>query len=267
MVRTILVSILSMAGLGLVFASVLAFVHQKLKVKEDPKVEKIEKAFPGLNCGACGFANCRRYAEALAKGEVSPNECKTGGEDVINRLSGILNVEIEKKPDRVAVVHCGADETKRKRKATYAGIKTCFAAHNTLGGEVLCEYGCLGYGDCKGACPFGAITMLKGLPVVDKGKCTACGKCVVACPRSLITLEKIDSGNLTYVACSNPDKGPATRKACSVGCIACGICQKLTGGIFHVENNLALVKYDNAKNIANIEEVINKCPTKCILKA
>ena len=175
-------------------------------------------------------------------------------------------MDIEKKVRQIAVVHCGADETKRKKKAVYTGVKTCLAAHNTFGGEVLCEYGCLGYGDCMKACPFGAITILNGLPEVDKHKCIACGKCVIACPRNLITLDKIDSGNLAYVACSNLDRCPGTRKACSVGCVACGLCQKMTGGIFYVENNLARVKYDKAKSIGNIEEVINKCPTKCILK-
>ena len=42
----VLASILSMAGLGLFFASVLAVVNQKLKIKEDPKIEAIENALP-----------------------------------------------------------------------------------------------------------------------------------------------------------------------------------------------------------------------------
>jgi len=263
--KTILTSILSMAGLGLFSASVLAFVSQKLKVKEDPRIERIEEALPGVNCGVCGFANCRQYAEALAKEEISPNQCKAGGEEVINRLSGILNVKIEKKIDRITVLHCGADASGRKKKAIYTGVKTCLAAHNTFGGEISCEYGCLGYADCVRACPFGAIRMVRGLPKIDKDKCTTCGKCVASCPRNLITLEKIDSRDFIYVACSNLNKGPETRKVCSVGCIACGLCQKLTGGIFYVENNLARVRYDKAKNIANTEEVISKCPTKCIV--
>jgi len=266
--NTILISILSMAGLGLFFASVLAFVSQRLKVKEDPRVERIEKeALPGLNCGVCGFPNCRQYAEALAKEEALPDQCKAGGEEVIKRVSEILNIEVKKKVEQIAVVHCGADETARKKKAVYTGIRTCLAAHNTFGGEVACEYGCLGYGDCMKACPFDAITMVRGLPKINKDKCIACGKCVISCPRNLITMEKIDSRTLIYVACSSLNKGPETRKVCSVGCIACGICQKLTGGIFYVENNLARIQYDKAKNIQNADEIINKCPTKCIVNA
>jgi len=255
-----------MAGLGFLFASILAFVSRKMKVKEDPKVEQINGALPGLNCGACGFTNCHEYAAALAKGEIGPEECKAGGRQVAESLCGILGLSVQKKIKEIAVLHCGADADDRKKKANYTGIKTCLAVHNTFGGEVLCAYGCLGYGDCRAACPFGAITMVNGLPRIDRDRCTACGKCVESCPRHLISIERISSDNFLYVACSNPDKGPETRRVCSVGCIACGICEKQTDGVFRVENNLAHIRYDKMKNVVNAEEVVNKCPAKCILK-
>lgn len=259
-------SILSMAGLGLFFALVLAVVNQKLKVKEDPMVKRIENTLPRLNCGACGFASCRLYAEALVRGRALPDQCKAGGDEVLTSLSDILGVKVEKKVKELAIVHCGADISKRKKKASYVGIKTCIAAHNTSGGEILCEYGCFGYGDCMRACPFGAITMVNGLPKIDKDRCTACGKCVIACPRDLITVEELSAKDFIYVACNNQDKRPETIKTCPVGCIACGLCQKLTGGIFHVEENLAWVQYDKMKNVTDPEQVVKKCPTKCILK-
>ncbi|MGB2705771.1 MAG: RnfABCDGE type electron transport complex subunit B [Candidatus Omnitrophota bacterium] len=264
--NTIITSIVSMAGLGFFFASVLALVNQKLKVREDPRIERIAEALPGVNCGVCGFTNCHEYAVALAKGEIPPDRCKAGGEKVINSLSEILGVKIEKKTKQVAILHCGADASRRKKKANYTGIKSCVAAHDTFGGEILCGYGCLGYGDCREACPFGAITIINSLPRIDKDKCTACGKCVSSCPRDLISVEKIESDNFLYVACNNFDKGPEVRKTCPVGCIACGLCEKQTDGVFHLENNLARVRYNQIKNIGNTEEVINKCPTKCILK-
>jgi RnfABCDGE-type electron transport complex B subunit len=264
--NTIVASILSMAGLGLFFASVLALVNQKLRVKEDPKIEAIENVLPGVNCGVCGFTNCHQYAEALAKRETSPDKCKAGGDSVIAGLSAILGVEIEKGIKGVAIVHCGADASRRKKKAVYAGIKTCAAAHSMSGGENLCEYSCFGYGDCMKACPFGAIEMSGGLPRIDKNKCTSCGKCALACPRGLITVEKVSGDGLIYVACNNPAVGPETRKECEVGCIACGICQKLTDGVFHVENNLARVRYDKVGRIGDKNAVADKCPTKCIAK-
>ena len=255
-----------MAGLGLFFASLLAFVNQKLAVKEDPKIGEIEEALPGVNCGACGFTSCRQYAEALAKGEAGLIECKAGGDDVSIRLAGILGVAFEKQTKQIALVHCGADGSLRKKRAVYSGINTCAAANNISGGENLCEYSCLGYGDCMAACPFGAIEMKGALPRIDKEKCTACGKCVLACPRHLIAVEKMAAEKFIFVTCNNLDSGPDTRKACGVGCIACGLCQKITDGVFHVENNLALVEYDNMARIGNTEEVVGKCPTKCIAR-
>ncbi|NQU95358.1 MAG: RnfABCDGE type electron transport complex subunit B [Candidatus Omnitrophica bacterium] len=266
MANTVITSILSMAGLGLFFASVLAFMNQKLKVEEDPRVEKIAGVLPGVNCGACAFTNCHLYAEALIKGKAQPDQCRAGGEQVASAISEILGVKVKKRIKEIATVHCGADASKRKKKATYLGIKTCVAAHNIFGGEILCEYGCLGYGDCREACPFGAVKLVDGLPEIDKDKCTACAKCVVVCPRNIISLQKMESKDFLYITCNNPSKGAETRKVCPVGCIACGICQKVTDGIFYVENNLAHVRSERIKEIVNPQEVVGKCPTKCIAK-
>ena len=263
--NTVLISTLSMAGLGLFFALVLAIANQKLKVEEDPRVENIFSALPGINCGACGYTSCHLYAEALAAGKVSPDQCRAGGESVTKKLCGILGVVREEKVKEIAVIHCGADASKRKKKAVYTGIKTCRAAHSLFGGDTSCEYGCLGYGDCMRACPFGAIKMVNGLPRIDGDKCTACKKCTVACPRGIITVEKLERPDFVYVACNNRQKGAETRKVCSVGCIGCGLCQKQTDGIFHVENNLARVRYDREKEIRDINALKSKCPTKCIL--
>ena len=163
----------------------------------------------------------------------------------------------------IAIVHCGADNTKRVKKANYTGIKTCQAANSVFGGEISCEYGCLGYGDCVKVCPFAAIMVVNGLPKVDKERCTACAKCAAICPREIITIQKIESKNFLYIACKNKDKGADTRKVCSVGCIGCGICQKLTANIFHVEENLAEIDYTKIENVKG-GEAMTKCPTKCI---
>ena len=61
----VLKSICSMSGLGFFFALVLVLANKHLKVEENPRIEKIAELLPGANCGACGWAGCRAYAEQL----------------------------------------------------------------------------------------------------------------------------------------------------------------------------------------------------------
>lgn len=43
---------------------------------------------------------------------------------------------------------------------------------------------CNGSGECAKACPFNAITMVKGKPKLDLKKCHGCGVCVSRCPQN-----------------------------------------------------------------------------------
>lgn len=263
--NTIVISIISMVGLGTFFAIVLAMAHRKFHVKEDPSVLAVEEALSGLNCGACGFASCRVFAASAVKREAPVNSCLAGGEEVASKIADILGVEKEAAEKRVAVLHCGAKDKDRSKKAKYCGISTCAGANLVFGGEIACLYGCLGYGDCEGACPFGAIQMIDGLPKVDVDKCTGCGLCVTACPRGIINLEKFDE-EMLIVACNSHDPGKWVRGICPVGCIACGICEKLSGGVFGVENNLARIDYKKKDELSDSNKLIEKCPTGTIVK-
>lgn len=256
-----------MASLGGIFALVLAIVYQWLKLEQDPRIKELEEALPGLNCGACGFASCLIYAEAVLRGETSPNGCRPGGEEATQRLSAILGVNAPGYTKRIAVVHCGANASVRKKRGEYTGIPTCEGAQ-MVRGDILCAYGCLGYGDCFRACPFDAIVMKDGLPVVIPSKCTACGACVKACPRNLITIEAFDAvDGLTAVLCGSHAPGKETKEICPVGCIGCGICAKLTQNtVFSIIDNLAKVDYNQATNQTNWELPRVKCPTGCIVQ-
>lgn len=261
----VVVSTLVMGGLGFFFAAILAVANTRLKVQEDPQVAKIEAALPGLNCGTCGFLNCREYAVHIANNTVSIDSCKPGGEETQKILAALLGIEAKKTITEKAIVHCAADVKQRKTKAVYSGAQTCTSKNIIKGGDLLCEYGCLGLADCKRACPFDAIKMVNGLPVIIMDKCVACGKCVEACPRNIISLEEIGGNEeIIYVACSSKDKGPQTRKICSVGCIACGICEKLSSGAFKIKDNLAKLDYKKLKKIEKTGDIVVKCPTKVI---
>lgn len=263
---TIFISIGSMVGLGVFFAVILAFADKTMHIEEDARISAIEEILPGLNCGACGYTGCHSYAVSLSKGDASITACLPGGDEVAGRLAEFLGFEKGKVAKSIAILHCNADFDRRNKTADYKGIETCQAAVAVSGGGVACVYGCLGYGDCAGACPFGAIKMANGLPVVDSTRCTACGRCVSACPRGLYTVERFTNGAITAVACSSPEKAAIVRDVCGVGCIGCKLCEKLSGGIFEVKDNLASVNYKKARPDTDWDKVIEKCPTKVIVK-
>lgn len=266
----VIISASTMAGLGLLFAGLLGFAHTKLKVEEDPEVAEIEDVLPGLDCGACGYPGCQQCAKAMVAGEASPDSCVPGGEEVAEQVADILGVEISAEPGKakLAVVHCGAGTEEKKRSGEYEGVKSCRTAELTTGGDLKCEYGCLGYGDCAEACPFDAIEMEDGLPFVDPDACTACGTCVEVCPRDIITIEEIDlAGDFVKVACNSEDDGTVIREKCEVGCISCGLCEKMgPEGVFNVEDNLSRMDYSEVDEDADFDTIIDKCPPGCIVR-
>lgn len=263
--KLVLISVLSMVGLGAFFALVLAIVDRKMKVIEDVRISKIAEALPGANCGACGVTSCHAFAEiAVAKGEGI--NCPLGGEEASQKIAAILGIEHTVAQKKIAVVHCGVKESQRKKRAKYLGIVTCQAVELLNGGDMECGFGCLGYGDCVKACPFCAIEIKEGKVEVSVAKCTACGKCVEACPRKIISLEVLDKDRgVLLVACNSKDNGAVVKKICVVGCIGCGICVKLTpGGAFELKENLARVNYGKLTQGEDGHTAIEKCPTKCI---
>ena len=63
MTTTIIWTIAILTILGVVLAVVLYFVAEKFKVEEDPRIDEVEKVLPGANCGGCGQAGCRAFAQ------------------------------------------------------------------------------------------------------------------------------------------------------------------------------------------------------------
>jgi len=260
-----LIPILVMSIMGILFGLGLAFASRIFRVEIDPKVEKILEVLPGANCGVCGKAGCAGLAEAIAKGDVSLTSCPPGGEEVYTKISEILGVEKCSVTRKVARVKCGGGGN-AKDKYVYEGVNTCAAANLIAGGQKLCKFGCLGFWDCVSACPFDAIRMGKdGIPFVDIEKCTACAKCVSACPKNIISLE--DGGERYYVKCLSQDKIAFVKNSCKVGCIGCKICEKLSKGVFIIENNLSRLDYGKVDDPAPLKLCVEKCPTKCIIEA
>lgn len=262
MVTGILIAAGIVGAIGIFIGLFLGAAGIKFKVEADPKEEAVLNVLPGNNCGGCGFAGCSGLAAAIAKGEAPVNACPVGGDKVGAQIAQIMGVEAESSEPMVAFVHCQGDCEKTHEDYEYSGATDCrMVALVPNGGPKSCNSGCLGGGTCVAACPFDAIHIVNGVARVDKEKCKACGKCIAVCPRHLISL--IPAGAREVVACSSVDKGPVTMKACTVGCIGCGLCVKACPAeAVKVENFHAII--DHEKCVA-CGACMEKCPRKAIL--
>lgn len=254
-----------MAGLAIAFAGVLSFADRKLRVEEDPRVDQINKLLPGVNCGACGCLSCRDFAEHIVNEGADPGKCRVINKEIRKKLYDLTGDEGGDNCPRIPLVRCAAENADKTLEAEYRGVKTCEAAKLVFGGGMKCEYGCMGFGDCVDACPFEALAMVDGLPRLAQEKCTGCAKCEEACPRDIIDMRDKKNAELFYVACSSRDNTLRTRQACAVGCVACGICEKLSPrGLFKVEDNLSVEDLEKQGDREECAGLAVKCPTKVI---
>jgi len=256
-------SVAVLMGLGLVFGLGLAWASRKFAVKVDPKVEALEEALPGVNCGACGYVGCPAYAEAVVAGEAAPDLCVPGGPETAAQVADIMGLELgEGKAAVQAFLFCQGGRAQAERNFDYVGIETCAAADLLQTGGLACRYGCLGFGDCVRVCAFDGLRLGEdGLPRVDRDVCTGCGLCAKACPRDLFHVLPADVP--AYVGCSSRGRGAAVKKICKVGCIACGLCEKVTSsGAIAMADNLPVLDYGKDEDFL---AAVEKCPMNCFV--
>ena len=247
-------------GVGLLFGILLAVASFVFEVKKDERVEKIIEELPGANCGACGFAGCSAYAEAIVNDGAKINCCSVGKAPVAQKISEIMGVEAEAVEEVVARVSCGGNCSSAVLKYEYEGVSDCSAAMKLGGGQKACPSGCVGLGSCVKVCQFGAISIVDGVAVVDEDKCTACGQCLKRCPKGIIHF--VPKKHRQWVVCQNPETGKYVNQYCKAGCIGCKICEKnCPFDAIHVENNYAVIDYDKCKNCGICAK---KCPRHAI---
>jgi len=241
----IIQSIIVLGALGLGFGIFLAYASKKFHVLHDPKIDEVLNVLPGVNCGACGYAGCSAYAEAVVSNkDVLCSLCVPGQKNVADKVASIVGKDVSlKKVQLVAELKCNGGKSEASSKFEYRGIENCKAASLLGGGPKACSYGCIGYGDCVKVCKFDALKMnVNGLPVVDKEKCVACGACVKECPKRLFKF--VPKDKKVHVLCSSKDVAKKVVKACKVGCISCGACERSCPvDAIHVKDNLAEIAY------------------------
>lgn len=159
-----LIAILAIAGLATTFGLLLGYASVRYKVEGDPIADQIDRLLPQTQCGQCGFAGCRPYAEAIAAGEAEINLCPPGGEAGMLALADLLGRE------PVAMAETTAEQHVKKV-------------------AIIREDECIGCTLCLQACPVDAIVgAAKQMHSVIEEQCTGCELCLPPCPVECIDM-------------------------------------------------------------------------------
>ncbi|MDH3646213.1 MAG: electron transport complex subunit RsxB [Gammaproteobacteria bacterium] len=165
----------------LLFASIPMF-----RAKGTTMIDAIDNALPQTQCGQCGYAGCRPYAQAIARGEADINQCPPGGEVVIRELALLLGTQI--KP-----------------------LDEAFGVERPRDIAVIDEDICIGCKKCIQVCPVDAILGApKLMHTVISDECTGCDLCPPACPVDCIDMIPAVTGISAWTV-SKPIREPQAR--------------------------------------------------------
>ena len=257
---TYIIPLLIVGGCGILAGVLLTIFSELFRVEQDERVTKISEALPQANCGACGYAGCADYANAVVNSGAETNLCRPGGADAAAKIAEILGTSAAEVVPMTAVVRCSGDCDATTQEFEFGGIRSCKAVKRYFGGSSSCKFGCIGFGDCAAVCEYGAITVTDGLARVTPLRCAACGKCTKVCPNHLISIKP--RAQSVEVMCSSGDNGKNTRLACKKGCIGCKMCErKCPSGAITVTDFHAGIDYSKCTGCGICMEV---CPAKVI---
>lgn len=261
-ITTTLASAAILGGIAFAFAALIAAANRKFRVWEDPRIGAVAEMLPGSNCGACGAAGCRAFAEGLIEGQRQPAQCTQLGGDEVADIASYLGVDAGESVKRVARLLCAGGSNVTVRRADYLGVATCGAAAAVAAGGKGCAWACLSLADCERACDYDAIVMNEqGLPAVIPDRCTACGDCVEACPRELFVVWPMKHKLL--VQCRSLLEGEEAEALCKVACNGCGLCATdAAPGLVQIVDGLAVVDYE-LNHLAD-PKATARCPTGAI---
>ncbi|MBM4201519.1 MAG: RnfABCDGE type electron transport complex subunit B [Gammaproteobacteria bacterium] len=149
----------------------MTFSHEPIPVSStgpsaaiDGLADRIDALLPQTQCRQCGYAGCRPYAEAIARGTADINQCPPGGTTGIAALAALLA--------------CAPKPLNPKH-----GIE------QPLHLAVIDEPRCIGCTLCIQACPVDAIVgAAKLMHTVIAAECTGCRLCIPPCPVECIVM-------------------------------------------------------------------------------
>lgn len=149
--------------------------------------DRIEDLLPQTQCTKCGYAGCRPYAEAVARGEAGYNQCPPGGVEGVARLASLLGKPV--------IALNPANGAERPRPVAF-----------------IDESLCIGCTLCMQACPVDAIVGApKLMHTVVSALCTGCDLCVAPCPVDCISMLPV-TGDATGWQAWSADQAEAARK-------------------------------------------------------
>ncbi len=161
----ILTAVSIMALGALILGAALGFFAVQFKTQGNPLAEQVNAILPQTQCGQCGFAGCKPYAEAIVQEEAEINLCPPGGKDGVQRIAELLGRD------------CSQLESVAESPKQWAKID---------------EQNCIGCTLCIQACPVEAIIgAAKQMHTVVSDLCTGCALCVPPCPVECIEMKAI----------------------------------------------------------------------------
>lgn len=102
-----IMAVVVMVCIGLVFGFILASADKKFAMEENPLIGEVKEALPQGQCGACGFAGCAKYAEAVVLDpDVAPNLCVPGKAEVAEIVAKLTGKIAEATEPKFAHVKC-----------------------------------------------------------------------------------------------------------------------------------------------------------------
>ncbi len=257
----IMMAVIVVAAIGLICGIMLSVASKFMEVPVDERFELVRECLPGANCGACGYAGCDSYANALIEDpSIGANKCIPGGAGTAQSISEILGVDAGSVEQMTASLRCNGTCDNSGAQVAWQGKQTCAGNKMLFGGKNRCTYGCIGFGDCAEVCAQNAIDIYNGISHIDSDLCVGCTMCAKACPMGII--EMVPKSAAVSVECSNKDKGKAAMTVCKVSCISCGKCARgCEAGAIEMVDGLPIIDYAKCTQCGKCAA---ECPRKCI---